>query len=1371
MTFEEWEKTKRKPAHALVALLLDGVVVMRPHVPTLIDVLINGCDTEVTNVEHGPGNTGIDGSVWDFETRPSLLELELSDQITMAAAIRRGDAPKLDLPYKLHPVRGDPYRKSGVLYNTRFGDIPYKTPEQTSEPLHAAACYNPKGVPVSDGSTFLATTLPPGFELYIPTIPATVLDYLDSRPDTPKMMTRHGCAQAATADLAKFDLSTQGFVFPEVLNIVRKFLKHHVGYSPAIFKPSEFPAKNSMAGINGNRFPTHDVQKHPNLEELCRKARDERWQTVTPVTLKKQYCAKKKTRTILGTNNFLALGLRAALSGVTQNFMKKGKNSPILLGKNKFQPLEKEVHGRCLEADLASCDRSTPAIVRWFATNLLFELAGEEEWIDSYVLNCCHDVLSCMNGCVTKRGGLSSGDPVTSISNTIYSLVIYTQHMVMSAFRTGHPIGGKFLRGQLTLEELLKIQPVMIYSDDVVFYGEPEDFPNYAFFVEHLDLLLGFKTDRSKTVITNNPNFLGCRILNGRYLVPQRDRVLAALAYHMKANTIGDYYCSAAAILMDCCAAVEYDEEWFVDLVLGLAQCANKDGFRFPGLAFFMDVWNRVSLLERKKEPACAYCGATASLVTSCGLDVCGYHGHGHSHCSVILPCGHSAGSASCADCASPKFSLNTDLDKVLKCVPHVPQKVEMMVVTNGLSNLPPGRYQARGRVLAVRRDVTGNVVDVKDGEYQVIRVQQTCRGINMPAVHRNILMSRFITGAPGTGKTTYLMSVVKEDDVIYTPTHRTMRDIILALKVCRYDIPKDSLVEFPPPSRNGPIVRLIGAGYIPARVSYVDEAGYCNPIDVLKLLSATPIHCVGDLNQLHPVGFDGPCFAFSLMPGAQLPEVYRYGSNITNAISKLYKEKLVSKGPKTNIIFQKIFQPVGQVLTPYHRDRCEGAITIDSSQGCTFDVCTIYLPSPDSLSQSRALVAITRARYGLLIYDPHSQLKKYFELTPEAGDPVLTKLGSEIVTIKGGEILPGINLPAATTDPELKNLCYEGSASPMPQVAHNLGYFYSPDLSQFAVIPEKVCEHWPVVTAKNNEKWPDRLVCSMHRINNFSRPIYTAGYYVGPSLFLGIPGVMSYYLTEFRGGEPRPLPDSVFSTGRLALNVREYLDDHEKRVAEENQHAFIGEVKGETVGGSHHITSKFLPRVIVPGSVVKVGVSAPGRAAKTLCTVTDVYLPDLEPYLNPPTQSKDWKLMVDFQPVRLMVWRQGTAYFHEGCNPMEPLSRFIPIKNGEGVYFDLEQFSTNAKVVKVPERVSVSPDKFLTELVLSQTPPELAPPNYKLLIAQAYRLPGIDYLAGKAFIYKRGEGDYRLDNLEVARKDLTVAHSLNRQGYMFPHG
>nr|QIM73778.1 polyprotein 1ab [Arteriviridae sp.] len=1371
MDFTEWEKSRRHKNHCLVANLTNGVVVMRPHVPSLIDVLISGEDAGYFNAVHGPGNTGIDGSVWDFESPAHPFELELTQQIIVACSVRRGDAPKLDLPYDLHPVRGDPYREHGVLKNSRFGDIPYKTPEDTKSPIHAAACYHPMGVPVTDQKTVIGTTLPHGFELYVPTVPYTVMDYLDSRPDVPKMLTQHGTEAAAQADLSKFNLSTQGFVLPGVLDIVYRYLHRHVGRCPRLFKASQFPAKDSMAGINGGRFTTKMVQSIPDIDDLTDQAKREVWQTVTPVTLKKQYCSKCKTRTILGTNNFMALGIRAALSGVTSGFMKKGKNSPIYLGKNKFHKLPNKVTGLCLEADLASCDRSTPAIVRWFATNILFDLAQEESWKKAYVVNCCHDVLSSSSGCVTKRGGLSSGDPVTSISNTIYSLIIYVQHMVLSFFEHGHPHGGKFLAGELTMEDCLQIQPVMIYSDDVVLYNEPSELPNYHNFVQHLDLLLGFKTDRSKTEITMTPSFLGCLIIAGEQLVPKRDRILAALGYYMKANNASEYYAAAAAILMDCCAAIEYDEEWYSELIVDMALCAKKDGFVFPGPSFFQYMWDKLKIEEGKKN-GCAFCAAPVTNIAHCGLELCGYHVYSHSHCPVTLSCGHHLGSNNCASCSNQPMKCNSPLDDILACVPYEPPVARQMIVADGVTTSEPGRYLYRGKILSVRRDKVGNVVDLADGQYMVYLINATCKGINMVKVEQHILGSKFIVGPPGCGKTTFLISVAKDDDVIYTPTYKTMADLVNSFPSCRFTVPKNCNIPMPAPGVTGPTIKLIAAGYQPARTSYIDEAGFCNPLDLLKILSCTPVVCLGDLNQLPPVGFERGLYALDLMPSTQICEVYRYGPAILQHINHLYGSKLISKGPDTGITIMKSFQPYGCVITPFHRDRDEGIITIDSSQGLTFDVVTIYLPSPKSLTHARALVALTRARYHVFIYDPHKQMNKFFNLENHPGCTAVFHSGSKVLHVKDGIVAEGCPPGAITTHPELKKMaCLEGTASPLPQVAYNLGFYYSPDLIQFARIPESLCVHWPVVTGRNILAWPDRLVCSMRPLNSFSKPMGCAGYYVGPNIFLGIPGVISYYLTLFRNGEPQTLPDTLVSTGRTALNVREYLDDLEREFAKQNPHAFIGETKGTTVGGAHHITSKFLPPVLVPDSIIKAGVCDPGKAAKSLCTITDIYLPDFEPYLHPTTQSKDWKVLVDFKPTRLMVWRDGTCYFHEGVSPLESLCGFVTITKSEHVYFDIPVFRTNATAGRLPCRVSVSGSKFLTPVVLSRTPPSEAPEGYKLIIARKVRVGGLDNLSVDTFLYSKSDSSSREENIARAARDLKYATNLKGTGFMFPYG
>ncbi|ATP66636.1 ORF1ab polyprotein, partial [RtEi arterivirus] len=1375
VTSEVDARESEKYGHVVVARPTDGgAVLLRPSPPTLIDVLIGGADADQGIVpNHGPGNTGIHGELWDFESPPTKEEIELSAQIIAACDLRRGDAPSLKLPYKLHPVRGDPYREKGVLKNSRFGDVPYKTPADTGSPIHVAACYSVNTTPVSDGKSIIATTLPAGFELYVPTIPSSVLDYLDSRPDCPKHLTEHGSPQAAERDLSKYDLSTQGFVLPGVFRMVRKYLHGHIGKCPPIHRPSTYPAKNSQAGVNGARFPTKDVQGMENIDELCAQAVRECWQTVTPCTLKKQYCSKKKTRTILGTNNFIALAHRAALSGVTQGFMKKGLNSPIALGKNKFKELSTDVCGRCLEADLASCDRSTPATVRWFTANLLYELACEPEALNSYVLNCCHDVVATQTGCVSKRGGLSSGDPVTSISNTIYSLIIYAQHMVLTFLKTGHHYGLLYLQDQLKFEQLLEIQPLLVYSDDLVLHSESSSLPNYHWWVEHLDLLLGFKTDPAKTAITDAPSFLGCRIMNKRQLVPNRDRILAALAYHMKATNVSEYYASAAAILMDSCACIDYDPDWFEDLVVGIAQCAKKDGYSFPGPPFFMSMWEKLrSNYEGKAVKICGICGATAAYATSCGLDVCAYHTHFHPHCPVIIWCGHPAGSATCNDCSSPVAPGKSELDTILLRLPYKPPKTVVMKVESGLTLLDPGRYQTRRGLVAVRRGIRGNEVELQDGDYQCTPLLPTCKDINLVAVRRNVMISKFIIGPPGSGKTHWLLSQVKDGDVIYTPTHQTMLDIILALKVCRFNVPAGTILQFPAPSRTGPWVRILAGGYCPGKTSYLDEAAYCNHLDVLRVLSRTPLICLGDFKQLHPVGFDSPCYVFYDMPHVQLTSIWRFGQNICQAIQSEYHHKLESKARPTRVVF--VDRPVayGQVLTPYHKDREFGAITIDSSQGATFDVITVHLPTKDSLTRQRALVAITRARHAVYIYDPHKQLEEFFplkELDTPCNVAFLRDNAVVVLNRHSEEISPAqalgngdrFRVTDKRVEQALRAVCadFEGSSSPLPKVAHNLGFYFSPDLTQFAKLPRELACHWPVVTCENNEKWPDRLVASLRPIHKLSRACLGAGYQVGPSVFLGVPGTISYYLTLFLKAEAQPLPETIFSTGRIEVDCREFLDQAERDAAERYPHAFIGDTKGTTVGGCHHITSQYLPRFIPSESVATVGVSSPGKAAKSKCTLTDVYLPDLDRFLAPDTESKCYKVKVDFKDVRLMVWKDKTAYFQlEGKYfswfELAAYSQYITLPHQAIVYCDpcMGPVEVNRPVVGSTEwcaDLAITPYDYGAATILSTAGVFDIPPGFKLIGAAGFRCndPVWDVDVKFAHLYRRVPGDWSEHN------------------------
>ncbi|AHH53853.1 polyprotein, partial [Kibale red colobus virus 1] len=1328
----------------VVATTTDGkFVILRKHPPSLLDVLTKGLDAEWQPALHGPGNTGIDGYLWDFEEPASKEELFLTKQIVDACALRRGDAPAC-LPYRIEPVRGDPYRKGRVLVNTRFGDITTTTIVESNNPWLKTTAFNPSGVPVLGDDGVVCTTVPFGLELYIPTIPTTVLDYLDERPDTPVYLTKHGTEKAALEDLAKFDLSTQGFILPEVYNIVRAYLIKVIGYSPPIHTPATVPSNDSHAGINGMRFSTRLLQSIPNINSICEQAVNEVWQSVTPVTLKKQYCSKPKTRTILGTNGLISLGLRALLSGVTARFQLAGKDSPICLGKSKFQRSDIRITTRCLETDLASCDRSTPALVRFFSTRLLFELACAERAIPLYVANCCHDLLVTQTSAVTKRGGLSSGDPITSIANTIYSLLLYTQHMVLSAFKIGHPIALAFMQRRLTMEDLIKVQRFVVYSDDLVLVNEPEDFPNFMYWSDHLDLALGFKTCRSKTVITTNPGFLGCRFVDG-WLVPQRERVLAALAYHMSAKDVQQYYINAVAILSDASAMSVFDADWFGELVLGIANCAKTDGFTFPGVPYFLDFFTRVSGFKPESAHVCGICASTASTSSRCGLYLCNLCAHRHQHCPVASPfCAHDVGSKNCDGCSLDVLPGNTELDKLLLDSPYTGPVMTEVTVINGYTNAEPGRYVWQHKPIMLRRDRDGCAIALPDGTYAMKKLPSTCSGINLVAAKRNAYASTFVNGPPGSGKTTHIASQLTDGDVVYCPTHESLKAYSLLLPRCRFVVPRAANpAEYGTPSDSGPTLTLVAAGYVPGSRHFIDEACYANPLDTLRILSKTPVTAIGDPHQLSPVKYTSCLFLFKYMKEQYLETVHRFSQNIADAIQPYYKQKLVSSRPGvTQVIYQTKFEPRGLVLTPYHRDRHGNAITIDSSQGLTQDIATIYLPSPHSINRERAIVAITRARARLYIFDPHKQLEEFFNLpatdlpgtSPHAyvsGDQVKVRLPEGVDVLASS--VPGLACTAKPRDardaailresPLILDMLEGATVSPLPRVATNLGFFYSPDLPKFFPIPKDLCVHWPVVTAINNPQWPHRLVVSLTRIHPKSSPATCAGYYVGESLFIGVPQVVSYYLTLYENNQVKDLPPSLYSTGRFEAGLRDYLDLKERRFAEEHAHAFIGDVKGTVVGGCHHITSRFLPPEIAPGAVTRVGVSSVGKAAKSLCTVTDIYLPYLQPYTAPVTASKVYLVNVDQRASRLMVWRDKTMYFQESSShdAIVDASRFVSLSNKAIVAVDpvlLPRHINRAITTNLTERsdVAFTPFDANCELLVTTTPPDCIDPKFKLL-------------------------------------------------------
>uniref|UniRef100_A0AB38ZK70 Replicase polyprotein 1ab n=1 Tax=Crocidura shantungensis arterivirus 1 TaxID=3139507 RepID=A0AB38ZK70_9NIDO len=1302
-------------------------LLLRRWCPTLLDCLFD--ELPVTSTEppnRSPGDVSGDGYAWDFESEPSETAKQFGNLVWETCRARMGFAPS-SYPYDMAEVSGDPYRMDGKLCNTRFGDVEYKTPEDTKEDLHFAACFG-AGSLISDGKKIIGRTMGGDDGYIVPTIPVSVLEAFDDI--APTYYTCHMTEEAALADLAKFNLSTQGTIFPCVLHVVRDFVLRHIGRHPPDQKPSELSVKDSAAGINGPRFRTKAIQKYPDFDGVCQRMIEDVWQTVTPVTLKSQYCSKRKTRTILGTSNVVALPIRAALACVTKAWMKAGEHSPIYLGKNKFKSCG-TWSAPFLNADLASCDRSTPAIVRHFATNLLFEQAGRPDVIPLYVVNCCHDVLSTNYLACTKRGGLSSGDPVTSISNTIYSLVLFAQHMFLSYLHLGSEKGVRMMKGELRFEELLDDQKVAIYSDDVVLHTP--GMMTYQWWNEHLSLALGFKTDPKKTEVGPAAEFLGCRYISG-YLVPIRDRVLASLCYHVSSRNALEYYESAAAILMDASACTQYDLDWFTTIVEKMQACAASDGYDFPGVEWFTQFFNTVS--EGAHQP-CAMCSSQVTSKTACGMRLCAYHAYSHDHCNVWLKvCGHDITTENrCELCAYPLMPCaDPDVSTLLKEFPFNRQNVQVDVVDGKVVTGKPGYYRtAGGRRVILKKGPEGVSVDgLLDGKHNLVLVPHDWSRINFVKVRYHAAFSTYYQGPPGCGKSTFIKSMVTDDDTLLVPTHALLEEYIATgMFDHSYDGPRKI---------GGPRVGLLCSPVKSGKV-YVDEGCFCNPLDLARILTHTPVILVGDHNQLAPVGSSAPFFALRLMVKKQLSTIYRFGPAVVKLLQPHYDFPIRSAAPyETRVEVASTLDPTfdGTTITPYHKDRQSGHLTIDSTQGCTYDAVQIHLPTPGSLTKARAIVALSRARHLVRVVDPHKQMLHFFPDLINEGIPVLDNpLTPNWCPMYSTSGLTGyvdiMTLPSGSkvlvrkgnvAPPHLEAIEFEGSSelSPLPCVGHNLGYWFSPDLRKFDRIVPELCPFWPIITAQNEHRWPNRLVVSLHPINKLSIPAVSAGYYVGDSLFLGKPDVTSFYLTEFRSGQAVSIENSLFSTGRLESDTRIFLDDLERQVAADHYHPFVGEDNKSVIGGAHHITSKFLPDSLPKGSVVLVGTSSPGKSLKAKTSVFDVYLPLLLPYLEPETPSKVYKIHIDCKPYRLMVWKGKTCYVQlEGRDAVLTFMRSQTFPRGSTFQIDYDGVRTQAPISNRPT-VYVGPYGDSSDALVVITSSPISDERYSLVEAKAYK-------------------------------------------------
>ncbi|AEU12347.3 replicase polyprotein 1ab [Wobbly possum disease virus] len=1215
--------------------LVEGCMI-RPHYPSLIDKLLaaihGSCyvTPTVPVILKNPGDTDGCGHEWDFEELTVPRSRVFAQDIATALRNEAG-LMTIGYPYRMTPMNpaGSNRRYVPTLKGEGAFVGGYYPAVGVSFPMHAFGLSARSSIDgeltIDANGTILGIAPRLKSTEKLPTVPSSIArEFSEVTAYLPRVD-----AKNCLADLLKYRYNNYGRVFPSVLQIVRKYMLRYA--AGPIYKASDIPSKDSHAGLAATRgLTTKALQALPDIDHKVYMFNLDSNASVTPVSPKIQYIGKVKVRTILGTCAIPALWLRASMSGV---LAKLKPEPPLMLGENKFLPIPKLRRYRA-SVDVVSCDRTTPACIRDFCASLFDEMCGAPDFYINYHRHCVSEFIAFDGKIFVKPGGLSSGDPVTTLSNCVYSLSIYVQHVILSALRLNYrPIAEKYLEEELTVEDCMDWVPALIYGDDVVLHTDcVTGRESFKLWREHFIFFSGVYT-REEAVEAETPEFLGCSVVTDddkSRLVPQRERVLRALAFNLSATDVDTYYQRAEAILLDASAAS--DQEWFSSILDRVWMCAYVDGVDFPSLSFFQDFYKRVS---SEAIFSCSICRGNAIAFCTCGFKLCVKHINIHYYPpehDPRLPCGHRLsqrnGRFDCIGCGgvsndrwSPVEPANPNLCEVLGIwlateYTHS-QRVSRAVeaVFDGATwepQLPPGRYVTGNTRFAVLRSCAGfeTVPVLSCGTHVVRSVCIDLHGIRLQEVVEHLAASSYTCGPPGSGKSRLLSAKAQErQSTIVTPSHVCCDEYIRNLD-CQYVNSK--FYQYSKPSNPNARIHVALASSSPTAYGalLVDEVFMIHPSDLFRWVTMRPIFCVGDHNQLAAITHSAMPVKLHTLFGktSVLDTIHRFSGPLVDVISHLYSTKLTGAGPNCEIKFASTQPPGSLQITPYHRDRAPDGKTVDSCQGSTHDHIYLHVPRRFSLNKNRALVALTRARYSITINDPHNELSRV-----------------------------GFNIPRS-----------EGQTVPLPlpAVCHNAGFYYSDVPGYLLPLPVELRDLWPIVTT-------GPVTHNCLSISITERPGYhpaiCAGYVVGDDTFKGEPNVASYYYAIFRDGV-NVTPRSIFSSGRLLLNDRTAYPG-EQEAMDTWPHVFKGDIKGHTIGGCHHVTSPNLPQDLAPAMFRAVGSSLPGKAAKACTSVFDCYAPYLVDIANTVTgKSQVVKVTYDLAEKRLMVWKGATFYFQGVC-------------------------------------------------------------------------------------------------------------------------
>ncbi|QNI38735.1 TSHSV-HP4 [Trionyx sinensis hemorrhagic syndrome virus] len=767
----------------------------------------------------------------------------------------------------------------------------------------------------------------------------------------------------------------------------------------------------------------------------------DRPRSASAILPKLQPVSKLKVRTVMAGGAGNLIYQRTFNFGTLSKFksLSKDPSSPFCVGVdkdtsdvyNKIKGFVNAEKGFC--SDFASCDRTESCFLRCLISAFLFR--GDSFWVD--IMNDVFDTL-WYNEVFTSPGGVSSGDPFTSIVNSCYTYICYYVYKCRMLLCKGDSRAFHMYNSGKLLELETNEKQWLIFSDDGVAY-DPDFTPEaWAGFVTQA---CGFKPDIKKSFVSKHPEFIGCEIMEGR-LIPQEERFISSLI-HTSCKTTPQLVETWLGVLTSNAGIYIINPNLYVDVYNYVCSFAEKEGVESMLLPFTLDdlIQKVLQPLEPPVQPegssaSCIFCARPGiSTCVSCPSNYtmchfcCAHHCKANNHTphfGLKCFCGNTSdlrfsGAIKCGDCSphAPSLSLLYTGSRPLCCsdaelkmaegfvdyktyVSHVIFCMNVDTINNSkeltleVSEMKVVNYQAvKGSRIRIRGvpcviSKEGEIISkscFKNGTYKC-RIESMDYHICFRNLFANAPHSRLIVGPPGTGKTYHIIHHLLEGT----------RWLLAATNNCSdehasecnkegigFTTLRPALTthgEFVQPLEPGPLT-ICTAHCFPRQPGtiVVDECSLLLPQLMASILSCGPVTMVGDPHQLSAV-IPGLQLKFCLphIPDVkQLNVCYRFGQNLVDAIQDHY-DKITSVAKPTCIHFTKKPVSKGHVMCCYNHElpKLPGAVTVDCSQGLTVPVASVNIWQNNKFTSNsaRAIVAATRCTKVLYVFDPEGALK-----------------------------------------------------------------------------------------------------------------------------------------------------------------------------------------------------------------------------------------------------------------------------------------------------------------------------------------------------------------------------------------------------------